>query len=53
MKPQFLTKGNLPMTTQPTEPTQPKQPIEFSTDISQITDRYQTNSTPLSVEFLA
>ena len=47
MKPQFLTKGNLLMTTQPT------QPIEFSTDISQITDRYQTNSTPLSVEFLA
>ena len=33
--------------------TRPTPPIEFSTDIGEITDRFQTNTTELSSEFVA
>ena len=33
--------------------TRPTPPIEFSADISQITDRFQTTIQPLSESFLA
>lgn len=33
--------------------TRPTPPIEFSTDIGQITDRFQTTATPLSESLIA